>query len=563
MTAVTVPTPRRGARTPSYIYLVLAAVLVVLIATVAVTTASSAPPSIAEYSPQSIQQIKKAPNNQSGSFGNPGGDGLPGGSPSPTPSASTPPAALPPPVNREHECVGFPPRQTEDPQSPPCVAGWQGNNGGATTKGVSGTEIRVYMPAAPLDPEGVYPRVVSDLQTFFNRRFEFYGRQLNLAANSTDGSKRPTKGDNCADIQVQADWVVREVNAFAATDSGSDSCWYAQLARGKVISIAAQTTTNNTEQQQLAPFLWSYPMEGEELMQNTGEFICSQLGAGPASYSQDPTLNKKPRVYGLINSITLSQFATNDSRLRAAMAQCGLSLKKSIVLEANDGQSDGATKSAQNAVLQMRAAGVTTMICFCQLSAQISISANLTTQGYKPEIIAERADQNILADGWTANQRRAMLEVSGMPMQIDPQRTAFFEALNDVDPGFCPCSNSVSFLYGYLAYKELLLLSSGIQMAGPTLTPTTFSNQLHATEFPNAPSTTYPGHVGFEGNRHAMITDVTVGWFNDGAQSPTADPAGAWCYAFRGKRITTGHWPTYKFLPPNLADAPCYTGRGS
>src|SRR5581483_5682288 len=30
------------------------------------------------------------------------------------------------------QCVGNPPRQTEDPLSPPCVAFYSGNNGGAT-----------------------------------------------------------------------------------------------------------------------------------------------------------------------------------------------------------------------------------------------------------------------------------------------------------------------------------------------------------------------------------------------------------------------------------------------
>src|SRR5688500_1174590 len=34
-------------------------------------------------------------------------------------------------------CVGSPPRQTEDPLSPPCVAHFEGDNGGATYQGVT------------------------------------------------------------------------------------------------------------------------------------------------------------------------------------------------------------------------------------------------------------------------------------------------------------------------------------------------------------------------------------------------------------------------------------------
>ncbi|HUR49567.1 MAG TPA: hypothetical protein VMY88_08605, partial [Acidimicrobiales bacterium] len=52
----------------------------------------------------------------------------PGGKPLKTPSTK--------------RCVGSPPRQTEDPLSPPCVASYTGDNGGATYKGVTADEIR-------------------------------------------------------------------------------------------------------------------------------------------------------------------------------------------------------------------------------------------------------------------------------------------------------------------------------------------------------------------------------------------------------------------------------------
>src|SRR5687767_6996608 len=40
-------------------------------------------------------------------------------------------------------CVGHPPRQTEDPLSPPCVSHFAGDNFGATYAGVTGSEIRI------------------------------------------------------------------------------------------------------------------------------------------------------------------------------------------------------------------------------------------------------------------------------------------------------------------------------------------------------------------------------------------------------------------------------------
>ncbi|MCI0347640.1 MAG: hypothetical protein L0221_19740, partial [Chloroflexi bacterium] len=42
-------------------------------------------------------------------------------------------------------CVGNPPRQTEDPLAPPCVAFFQGDNFGATYQGVTRDEVRILL----------------------------------------------------------------------------------------------------------------------------------------------------------------------------------------------------------------------------------------------------------------------------------------------------------------------------------------------------------------------------------------------------------------------------------
>src|SRR5437879_5167404 len=44
-------------------------------------------------------------------------------------------------VPSQYQCVGSPPHQTEDPLSPPCVAFFNGDNGGATYAGVTRSEI--------------------------------------------------------------------------------------------------------------------------------------------------------------------------------------------------------------------------------------------------------------------------------------------------------------------------------------------------------------------------------------------------------------------------------------
>jgi len=51
---------------------------------------------------------------------------------------------------KQFQCYGNPPRQTEDPSSPPCVPFFQGDNFGATYQGITKNEIKVlvYMDIA-------------------------------------------------------------------------------------------------------------------------------------------------------------------------------------------------------------------------------------------------------------------------------------------------------------------------------------------------------------------------------------------------------------------------------
>src|SRR4051812_871623 len=106
----------------------------VVLSVLALTPANPAPPAIAEFAPQPKEQIKDAPKEQSSDFGSGGGGDVgngPASSPSPSARAASPPSvpdvALPP-AARVRRCVGDPPRQTEDPQSPPCVAFWGGKD---------------------------------------------------------------------------------------------------------------------------------------------------------------------------------------------------------------------------------------------------------------------------------------------------------------------------------------------------------------------------------------------------------------------------------------------------
>src|SRR5213593_1210149 len=109
------------------------------------------PSQTAELSPDAPPDTHQQPliaaleRAQSGTAGNGNGNdaGTQGGAGSARPV--TPPAARPPGVTPRSCPFGFgnPPRQTFSLYSGPCAPAWSGDNGGATSKGVSPTEVRV------------------------------------------------------------------------------------------------------------------------------------------------------------------------------------------------------------------------------------------------------------------------------------------------------------------------------------------------------------------------------------------------------------------------------------
>lgn len=92
-------------------------------------------------------------------------------------------------------------------------------------------------------------------------------------------------------------------------------------------------------------------------------------------------------------------------------------------------------------------------------------------------------------------------------------------------------------------YRMMLLLASGIQMAGPELTPETFERGLQRAQFPNPTHPNRQGRVGFEGGSHAMMQDVVGFWWSFDVAPPDSQTAPAPCYLNDARRYQLGEIP--------------------
>jgi hypothetical protein len=526
----------RAARSPAVVHAVVVVVIAAIVATVALDARQPPPPTVAEFAPRAVERITAAPAEQA-----PTGAGPAGATTSTTiagagarPTVTTRPAVDLPRVRR---CVGDPPRQTEDPQSPPCVAYFSGDNGGATAKGVTGDKITVIYPFQQLETESFVQKLVD----YFNRRFELYGRKIVLARIDVAGFAQPDP----AEMQQAA--RAKSKIAFASLTypdrKGGEHYYYDELAREKVVSVVHRALAQGTEAhlRSFAPFEWSVFPGSDTMLRDLGESACATLVGRVARYAGPGS--QRDRVFGVVKQVTADHASPDVTPLVDTLHACGAG-EVTVV----DDQESASTRTGLDTIVRLNDAGVTTAICVCDSGeVRSDLMPAASAQAYQPEWVLTTyvdADLDNSLNGAPPEQAAHVLGLSFRNKLLARQNMPWYWAIKEIDPSAEPSANDYYSLSA--RYASLLLLASGIQMAGPRLTPERFEAALHATRFPNPGAggpPYYQARVGFDGGRHSMTADGVLFWF-DPSRAGTVDgtSTGRVCYLYGGRRFAHGQW---------------------
>jgi len=566
---------RRGSWSVTAVNGVVAGTVLVLVAVLALVVKPPAPPGIAAFAPQANKPITKAPNSQSARFGSGAGacgqgqvcagrSATPAASPGVAavgPSASPTPyrGALPPGL----QCYEWPDgsvTQTFDPQSPPCIARWDDTkgNGGATSQGVTGSQINVVLPVT--NATSNWP-TLQPLVDFFNTRFQFYGRKIKIVPVHSLQADQNIKGPwNDPSAQRADASQIAAAKPFATLDftdpipeSSTLPLFLDAMARAKIISvnggdvIPLDTASGLAKR---APYAWSYYTTTDDLMKNVATMVCRQLVGRSAVHAGDPALHAKTRKFAIYlpEDADLGGSMPGLSSMLAILDACGVHAPH-VVRQHISTQNAGAEAATMQ---QLKAEGVTSLIFLpfgANGYAHSPLQAALNV-GFEPEWVLI---------GWYNYNTAYMLrdptqETSGAfgvanwnkqpQLALEPWYQAAAAVGGEKDVGILNSARPF--------YQEMLLLASGIQMAGPHLTPQSFAAGLHSTQFPNpgggtAPS--YQGTVGFPGTATTMVQDYTGIWLDTRTSgttvtsSPAINEEKAFCEVAFGRRWTLDTWP--------------------
>lgn len=540
-------------RAPGMVYAVFSAGIVLVVGALALTASQAPPPQVAEFAPQAIEQIKKAPSEQGSAAalnGAGGGNGSQkdssgGGTLGPTPTPSFSPL---PRTRRCYTQTDGRKTQTEDPQSPDCVPpfGKDADNGGATSFGVTRDQITVAWPNTIEKPQDT-----QDLVTYFNTRYEMYGRKIVLKSFNPSGSVFGPVDANA--MQSDADQVYQQFQPFASLayrpKAGIDHYYYDRLAREPhgIVSVNSHAISDpESHFTDFAPFEWSYLPAYDTMMRSYGEFICRQVAGNPPSHSGAGIDKSAPRVFGLVRmQVDADRSSPDGSFIKATLHdQCGVTPITDDILTSGD------AGNKREVISDLKLKGATTIICLCQGGHYFGdLMPQATNQAYFPEWLVSSfhyLDYDSVGQRFPAEHADHVFGITFHNKWLPQKDMPWYQAIKEVDPDYETGDDGYAST-SYERYYELLTLVSGIQMAGPNLTPQSFQQGLMKARFPTPGSGIAPLYYsggGFGVNDHSMIDDAATVWWSPSAEGYTTNVRrGTYCYIDHGKRYGIGQWP--------------------
>ncbi len=546
---MTAATRKRQSKTVTFTYAAVAAALLAVVAAMALVFVPPSPPRVAEFAPQVVDPIVDAPSQQSSTSGSGTTGACAKGQICEAPNAVTAPLKRVIEKARVLRCIGDPPRQIEDPQSPACANFWEGDNGSATSRGVTAGEIRLALSQGGAEDQPIESAMVE----FFNRRFQFYGRKLRVS-----WFKLPSQSAQYQDPPVQRSFAQRvadEFKAFAAVGYGNNSNvtngdlrpYYDELARRGVLGVDPESAYRTVDQlKQKRPYLWTFSQTLDQAEISQAEWMCKSIVGDRAEFALAPA-NTRIRKFGIVLARPPIEAPSIDA-LTDGLKRCGAPV---VIYETEDG--DDKTRYV-GLIAAMKADEITSVICICA-DTRDALHRGSNDDNFFPEWILAGVPTHDRETqfGTEAGQVERQFGMGSANKHLLPQDSPWYAAVKEVLPDYQITGNRREVVRYHDLYHGLLTLASGIQLAGPNLTPQTFEQGLFKATFPNPGAGSSPyfqGHVGFGPGDYSMVDDYTLIWFSqkhpEYMQNQTAAQEGAWCYIDRGLRYSQGRWPSVK-----------------
>lgn len=451
-------------------------------------------------------------------------------------------------------CVGRPPRQTEDPLSPPCVAYFEGDNFGATWQGVTRDEVTVvaYFGAPSVTPYGrrppdgtvvdydeppspddfPYDYAMKVYVKYFNERYQTYNRRVHVIGYWGSGSS--TASVRHADAQKVADQFEPFATVTLATTPTAPYV-FDTAARG-IMSVSFDAYARDAYRR-AAPYLWSALPDLEDESALATSYICKKLKGRPAKHSGNSDDLTRTRTFGIAytDSDEDPEYAKLKDLMVEDLRRCGID---PVVVGIPSGNVDG-QRAGPGAVATFRSEGVTTVIV---QSTALYVASAATAAHWYPEWfvpgrrVSSSIDQPGPARVLPQDQWRHAMGVSFVARWGDANAQHWSRTYRET----CGCDLQAKY-WTSTFYDPFAMLFYGIQAAGPRLTPQSFDKGMHAIP-PRGSVGPYSPAAYFTPGNYSYLKDAMEIWWDPENTGPGDDKPGCYRIPNDGRRFRAGEW---------------------
>lgn len=471
------------------------------------------------------------------------------------------------------------PHQTEDPLSPPCVPYYEGDNGGATYAGVKRNEVDVvyyiacrtgngnqFSPTSkgqegatcgemddldkpPSDNDFLFTRGLKRYAAYFNSRYQTYKRHVHMWAfygNYTVAVSGP--GGCKSDCRrTDAATTVDRFHPFSVVTEGNIADFMDDYAKAmaikKVVNFGG-AAHNDSFYRQYPGLLWNFSPSFEKQADLYASYLCEKVVPNKVSFSGNASDMGKKRKFGILyyDDSGENYYVAIKPLIEKKLKACGYTDKIPSYSYTDSGSvsgdpSTGPTKATE--LNDFKSKGVTTILWMGYANGEYAKQAR--NLGWLPEwtvfgdgsmedfVDARYIDQTVWSHAWVVTNVTKIGRQDDQPCAL---------ALREVDPNFS--ATDIPWVCHF--YDNLRQMFTGIQVAGPRLTPQSVDQGFHAipaiaSTDPQVPACFYPT------SDYTCVKDATSMWWDPNGQIRGWSGTGCYRNVVGGKRYLEGKWP--------------------
>jgi hypothetical protein len=439
----------------------------------------------------------------------------------------------------------------------PCVPAFEGDNGGATSPGVTADEIRVvyYAPEQSADLQSILGGMGANdtaeqrrdtLESYvelFMSLGETYGRDVVLERFAATGAA----DDVVASRADATDVLAMEPFAVLGGPALDRGTFAQELADAGVLCFGCAGVLPNQMVLDMAPYLWSSLPTPEQFLTHLDAWVTAGVEDGVTSTARfaGGDLEGQEARTGVVNFEQDPPIYNNDD-LQSEERMQNVALQESYVL-------DFPTLPARAAeiIARFKSEGINQIVFLGDPFMPIYLTQAATQQDYYPEWIftgTALTDTNTFGRQYDQAQMENAYGISQLaaPTEQELQENIRLYRWFYGEDAFPAAANQYALLSPGAAW-----LAAGIHMAGPELTPETFARGLFRIPprggGPANPQVSY-GNWGFfpDMDYQGVDDSVEIWWDPDvEVEDERGDTGiGAWRRSGGGERFTAEEAPS-------------------